>query len=646
MRSISILRTRFGIPEPVVALLALVTSALLLALALVAVPTAASAVSPPPVDDGDEILGNNGQCPTDTYNIGYPGGTLGWTATADFSLVILVGGPPNENNQDPDGRNKEFTDVEEGDFVERDFHNISHICVTDAPEPEPSGLIIHKASADESQELFSFQVQKLDGPVIDSPSLAIGGSSSFIELEVETWYEVSETDLPEGWTLSQIQCDGATVESIALGDAMVTMKVTTEGTTADCTFTNDGPRYNPKPTKVEIGKIGSGPDDVPFPFSIDQELNIAEPSLTIGDTSGLYDVKPGSLVTVTEGDLPENWALDGAICYDANDEYSVYPVTWDDESQSVSFTPEEGDSVYCEFENSYEEPGVARILKTLSGAPDDYAWSFDFEISDEGGVIDGGALSGIGLEVDGSPDIPLPPGIVYTISELNVADNVPQPNWICWDGEVESIGDLFSGVTETLEDLDDDPNSFTFLATEGMDLTCGVINYLQPEVLSSNLLTVTKEVVGVDEGYEWEFAVELTAEGGGGASAQTVSGTGASVSGSPATWTNLPVGTTYVLSEGSTFTNDGEAGADVATFFTTTLECEGVTDEDTDAATVTFTVTEETTSVTCELVNTLKAVPVLAATGAESTEWMLAGSAALMMLGAGAVIAAGRRERL
>lgn len=641
----SILRTRFGIPEPVVVILATLAALVLAAMAVIAVPQNSSAAAPR--TDGVYVDVNTltieGQCPVGTTKIesGWEG--MAWQSTGDYGEVWLVAGPE-------DVRWFKFTDVTEGEWISRTVHDISHICVGDPqePEPDPSGLIIHKASADESQDLFSFQVEELDGPVIANPSLAIGGSSSFIELEVGTWYEVSETNLPEGWTLSQIQCDGATVESISLGDAMVTMKVTTEETTAECTFTNDGPTYNPTPTKVQVLKDGTGPLDVPFDFTVEQidTGTVGTPQLALNGYSESYNVAADKLVTMTEGDLPEGWTLEDATCVNATDDYSAYAVAFDAETQSLSFTPAEGDYIMCEFFNTYGEPGVARILKTLSGAPEDYPWSFDFEISDEGGVIDGGALSGIGLEVDGSPDIPLTPDVTYTITELNVADNVPQPNWICWDGEVESIGDLFSGVTETLEDLDDDPNSFTFVATEGMDLTCGVINYLQPQVLSSNLLNVTKEVVGVDEGYEWEFAVELTAEGGGGASAQTVSGTGPSESDSPATWTNLPVGTTYVLSEGSTFTNDGESGADVATYFTTTLVCDGVTDEDAADDTVTFTVTEETTSVTCELVNTLIPKKVLAATGAESTEWMLAGSAALMMLGTGAVIAAGRRERL
>lgn len=78
-------------------------------------------------------VGNEGECPEGYAKISTGFDGLSWTADADYETVILVGGPPNENNDDPDGRDKVFTDVEEGDVISRVAHDISHICTNGTP---------------------------------------------------------------------------------------------------------------------------------------------------------------------------------------------------------------------------------------------------------------------------------------------------------------------------------------------------------------------------------------------------------------------------------------------------------------------------------------------------------------------------------
>jgi hypothetical protein len=106
-----------------------ILAALVLALTLLAAPAGATQQE------------NNGNCPIEAPDKNNYSGTLDWESDGDYSLVILVGGPPNQNNQDPDGRDKKFIDVKEGDIISRVAHNISHICTKDAPavdpEPEP-----------------------------------------------------------------------------------------------------------------------------------------------------------------------------------------------------------------------------------------------------------------------------------------------------------------------------------------------------------------------------------------------------------------------------------------------------------------------------------------------------------------------------
>lgn len=80
----------------------------------------------------DEIPG---QCPAEYTKIvdSYSDG-LSWTADYDYDSVILVGGPDNENNDDPDGRNKYFSNVKTGDTISRIDHDISHICAIASEE--------------------------------------------------------------------------------------------------------------------------------------------------------------------------------------------------------------------------------------------------------------------------------------------------------------------------------------------------------------------------------------------------------------------------------------------------------------------------------------------------------------------------------
>jgi len=83
-------------------------------------------------------VANEGECPAGYEKDGFSG-SLSWIADGDYVSVILVGGPPDSTgtNEDPDGRNKVFSNVSEGDEIARVAHDISHICLLEGdPEPE------------------------------------------------------------------------------------------------------------------------------------------------------------------------------------------------------------------------------------------------------------------------------------------------------------------------------------------------------------------------------------------------------------------------------------------------------------------------------------------------------------------------------
>jgi LPXTG-motif cell wall-anchored protein len=166
---------------------AVFVAALLLAVGLVG-PAAAT-------DDG-----NSQQCPSGYSKIDYSG-SLAWVSTGNFDSVVLVGGPDNENNQDPDGRFKYFTDVKQGDTISRIAHEISHICTYVAPQVltvTPAVIFTQPTCPDPSAEfgwsgtsmtgVASYSIQGTPGPLASVTvtanlascySLASGASASF-----------------------------------------------------------------------------------------------------------------------------------------------------------------------------------------------------------------------------------------------------------------------------------------------------------------------------------------------------------------------------------------------------------------------------------------------------------------------------------
>ncbi len=149
-------------------LLALVTLAVLIIVGLLIGPGSFGTLVAA-TDSSD----NPGECPEGYENIDNDIGgdeTLEWKADADYDSVILVGGPTDStgNNQDPDGRNKFFDDVKEGNLLEREAHNISHICaipagnenggggaVNDEPDPDPkyATIIAHKIVCEDENDM-------------------------------------------------------------------------------------------------------------------------------------------------------------------------------------------------------------------------------------------------------------------------------------------------------------------------------------------------------------------------------------------------------------------------------------------------------------------------------------------------------------
>ncbi len=162
-------------------------------------------------------------------------------------------------------------------------------------------------------------------------------------------YLVSEL-VPDGWTLSDIDCGGATAT-----ESGNTVEVTlAPDEHATCTFTNTQPT-TPTTGTIEIIKSANPSDDTVFSFTDDIELpnnfTLQDPT---DDTKTFNDVPTGGSYTVTETDKP-GWPLTALSCSAAGSS------TFDDTNLAGGFAVvtnlDADDTVTCTFTNTQCQPG-------------------------------------------------------------------------------------------------------------------------------------------------------------------------------------------------------------------------------------------------------------------------------------------------
>lgn len=282
---------------------------------------------------------------------------------------------------------------------------------------------------------------------------------------------------------------------------------------------------------------------------------------------------PGTTYMLAE-DVPEGYLSELACTI--NGSTRTAPLDLDFNPSTVTFVAGFGEAIVCTAENDVEPTSVS-VTKEVTGVADDYQWQFDFALAPE--ATGGGTqtASGTGDASDTLTWDDLVPGVEYTMTEETV-----------------------EGFTQTLEctgieDSNPAANAVTWVHEVALDLTCDATNTALPSTLS-----LTKNVTGVAEGYQWEFGftlavapdeqepVELAAFALPDGSTQTASGTGPD--NDSIEWESLIPGERYVLTEDL---NEG---------YDQTLTCEGVDDLDEDQTTVTF-VAGFDQDITCEAVN-------------------------------------------
>ncbi|HTH05408.1 MAG TPA: hypothetical protein VL916_06040, partial [Ilumatobacteraceae bacterium] len=277
-------------------------------------------------------------------------------------------------------------------------------------------------------------------------------------------------------------------------------------------------------------------------------------------------------------DVP-GWALTDIVC---------------DTSAGTTWTPSLSDGAVtvdldaagvaeCVFTNT-AEPVSLQLEKTAVGVAEGFAWSFDFELTDEST----GDVRVITLTSD-DPSIEVTdivPGADYSLVE------VAKEGW---------AGTLDCEVVDNRA-ADD---GWQFNLAPGTSFSCSAENTAAPASVS-----VTKSVTGVTDDYEWSFPFTLTPSEGvtptGGA--QAISGTGPGAE--TAEWTGLLAGETYTIAE-----------QPIAGWTAGALTCTGVDDTNPDPVAVTF-IAQPGAEISCDIENTPDSIDITiykAARGGDAT---------------------------
>ncbi len=383
---------------------------------------------------------------------------------------------------------------------------------------------------------FTFVVDPASGPPTQHIVAGTGPGTANLDVAgivIGETYTV--TELPkEGWTEGAVTCapPGTNNSFTAAPGVAVTCSATNTADPADLSLTKSA-------TGIADGTQWSFEFTLTGPGGSAQNVTNSDPTVT---WNGLT---PGAAYTLVETDKP-GWVENPIECNITD----AQPGT-----TGFQFTALPGMSLDCTASNSANQPGLT-LSKTVTGVPDDYAWSFEFTVDPEVGGEDEFMVQGVGNTTVPVPAGALVPGTVYTVTETG-QDGWTEGSVICTPGG----------------------NGNNFTAQPGVDVTCAVTN-----TADAPKLTLSKTVEGVPDDYPWAFHFTVSPEIDG-ESDFVVDGSG------PGT-VNLPVvgaviGETYTVTEvdqpgwtegpvtcvpGSANTFEAAPGSDVTCSATNTVD--------------------------------------------------------------------------
>jgi len=401
----------------------------------------------------------------------------GWFVANIKCEVIDEGNTPGKDSTDTG-----FTGVEtsitvslkDDETVECIFFNVKEVTFT-----------IAKVDEDGGTDPFDF-TSTLAAPN-DTFTVNAGSSTSFTRNPAFGTVDFTES-VPPGWTLTDISCAGALVDTIyspsggttfAAGDTTVTISPTA-GEDITCTFTND------EDVIAADGRITIIKDAVPddaqdFTFELGSVL-LATPTLftldddadaTLLNTETFNGLAPGTY-SVTETNIPAGWSL-GSI--DCTGQGSANATT---NAESVDIILAAGDDITCTFTNNKIGNGTISITKVAQfGEAGD---TFDFTGDIGAFTLADGETETATTLADGS----------YTIAEA-VPDGWMQTDITCEvtdEGATAGVdsGSVYSAPEIAIRLVDDET------------VACTVTNQKQPTV------TIIKDATP-DDGTTFNFNI-------------------------------------------------------------------------------------------------------------------------------------------
>ncbi|MGV1035401.1 MAG: prealbumin-like fold domain-containing protein [Candidatus Nanopelagicales bacterium] len=247
-----------------------------------------------------------------------------------------------------------------------------------APPPVPGTITIKKDAQEATNQSFGFQgdVSFNPGGMFSMRDSVTYPGDVFSETRAPGDWHVRETTLPNGWTLTGINCvDGSGSSSVVdLGNKRVDITLA-EGSNVTCTFSNDlapPPTSNLRIAKVTYGSTGTFPFELSGPtgggttnlITTNDQGEDPASHLFTGITSGTYTMTETLPAPTAAG----TWAVQSVVCVDENG--ANVPTTGTGTSRDIvvdvvgSGVPE----ITCTWANDFTPLASLKIrAKTIGG---------------------------------------------------------------------------------------------------------------------------------------------------------------------------------------------------------------------------------------------------------------------------------------
>jgi hypothetical protein len=288
-------------------------------------------------------------------------------------------------------------------------------------------------------------------------------------------FTLQETNIPSGFSLTNIQCENVQTTPISNG-VQVTIS---EGDEGRCTFVNSHTPPPPQTATLRIAKTISTSDARGGVFTFTSSNSDLNTSISVSGAGltalgPIVEVDPGTY-TLTETNLPDHFSLESVSC-SGGETNGV--------SMGVDVTLAAGDDVVCTFTNSYEAPpevtAPITVRSFLSGIdvvtlPETtFTYTTDFGHTYTMTTPDSGGLPFSQTQATG----PALPAGTYRITVDNVSENALLQNVSC--DNVIAQNPLINGVEITIDALVNPSCTFSFMffpttgANDGPQNTLGV----------------------------------------------------------------------------------------------------------------------------------------------------------------------------